>query len=441
MSNGDKALIALGLAAVLGGAYWGWTAKLKPSRDKAKADAKKPFAGLAADQTTEILLRKDPAPQVLLRRVEGTWRLISPVAAPADPAAVDSLVKALGDLDRDEIIAEKDAELRQYGLDRPSGAVSFVPATPGAQAKVLFFGSDNPTGSSAYAMVNGETQVFMTALSNKNAILKDAGELRDKKVWSFDEAAVAEIRSSKNGGFVAKRSAQGPWTVTSASGEEPGRGAAVEKWLGELAALKAASVPSEDGRKGSFSIGKGTHLKLTLKSGVQLELNAGATAKDGGFYVQGKPGTPVFLLPSSATATFEKLAHDLADRQAFGFDPALVERFEVKRPGGTLTAVKASGAWSWQGIPPKGKEFDFGGFLDKLAAAELLKRLPASVKPAKVDTGVYLYTASGALLDSAEFGAKRDGGVLAVSGTKKLVSVVAGNLLEGLPPADAAAKK
>jgi hypothetical protein len=270
-------------------------------------------------------------------------------------------------------------------------------------------------------------------------VLKDAAELRSKAVWSLKPEQVQALSSTQSGGFSLKRAEAG-WTVKGALGDEPGRTAAVEEWLSELSQLKASSVPSENGSGGAWDLAKGPALRVTLKDGSSLELRAGGTAKDGGFYAQGKPGSPVFVLPSSATLTFSKTARDLADRQAFALESSLVERFEVKRPGGTLTAVKANGAWAWEGLPPSGKEFDFGGFLAGLAGAELLKRLPPSAKPAKVDVGVYLYTGSGTLLESAEFGPKRDGGVLAVSGTKKLVSVVADNLLAGLPPAPAAKK-
>jgi hypothetical protein len=434
MTSGKRSLIALGLAALLGAAYWGWTVKLKPARDKEAADAKKPFAGLEVDQTQEVLLRKGKD-EVLLRKIDGAWRLIKPVEAPADTAVVSALVKALGSLSREEVIAEKDADLRQYGLDQPSGAVTFTPATPGAKAKALFFGRDNPTGSSAYAMVDGEAQVFLTSLGAKNAVLKDAGELRDKTVWALNSSEVQELSSSQGGGFSLKRGEKAGWTVRTAAGEEPGRGAAIEQWLGELTLLKASKVPSENGKGGSFGLGKGPHLRLKLSNGRSLELHAGASPKEGGVYVQGAPGSPVFLLPASATLTLTKAGKDLADRQAFAFDSSLVERFEVKRPAGDLSALKNKGAWAWVGIPAQGKEFDFEGFLSRFSGAELLKRLPASAKPAKVETGVYFYNAAGTLLESAEFGADQGGGIVAVSGTKKLTSLVARNLLDGLPPA------
>ncbi len=442
MSSPRATLIALGAAAALGAAYWGWTYKLKPARARAAEEAKKPFAGLKAEATQELLLRKGQGSEVLLRKVEGAWRLLKPIQAPADAEAVATLVQALADAGREETIVEKDAELRQYGLDAPSGAVSFVPASPGAKPKVLFFGNDNPLGSSTYAMVDGEPQVFLLASFVKTSVLKDAADLRDKAPWRFDGADVQGLRSTHGGGFSLERGPDGAWKLRLAGKEEPARAGAVESWLGELGTLKALRVPSEDGKGGAWGLNRGPRLAVTLKDGRRLQLNAGSAAGSEGFHAQGAPGSAVFVLPASALLVLEKPGKDLADRQAFALNASEVERFEVIRPQGKLTAVRADGAWSWQ---PKaeedGKEFDFEGFIGRFAGTELLQRLPKTDKPAKPTATVFFYGASGAVLEGTEFGAQRGAGVVAYSANKRTVTVVAGNLLDGLPPALSATAK
>lgn len=436
MSSPRSTAGAVVVALVLGAAYWGWTYKLKPQRAQAAIDAKKPFAGLQAGDTREVLLRKTGSADVLLRRVDGSWRLIKPIQAPADQAAVLALVQALADVSREEIVADKDAELRQYGLDKPSGAATFLPVSAGAKAKVLYFGSDNPTGSYSYAMVDGEPQVFLAWLSAKSAILKDADALRDKAVWDFDAAKVKQLSSTQAGGFTLLRADKGGWTVHSQGHDDPGKASAIEPWLGELGSLKASKVPSEDGKGGSWGLASRDLLSIQLVDGRTLTLREGAKAKDGsGFYASAKPGSPVYLLPESARSSLEKAAKDLSDSQAYQLDPQQVERFEVKRHGTLLTAAKTDGAWAWTPEQKaKGKEFDFNAFLAKFQGATILKRLTPSAKPDKVDSGVYFYGSGGTLLESAEFGPKRDGGVLSVSGSKRNVVVVADNLLDGLPP-------
>jgi hypothetical protein len=441
VSSGQRTLAALGLAAALGGVYWGWVIKLKPKREAAKEEAKKLFAGADAANTAEILLRKKGSDDVLLRKVDGAWRLIKPIQAPADASSVAGLVSSLAQAKREEIVVEKDADLRTYGLDQPSGAVTFTPASPGAKAKVLFFGNDNPTGSYAYGMIDGLPEVFLTYLSVKNAALKDADSLRDKTVWSFNSADVESLRSTQGGGFTLKRGDSAGWVILSGGKSEPGRGAEVEEWLGELQALRATHVPSEDG-KGDWGMRKGPRLYVTLKGGARLELGAGKAKDKDGFYAQGAPGTPVFVLPPMALTTLQKGVNDLADRRAFNVTAADVERFEVKRGGRSLVAVKTAGAWAWDpAVKPGGQEFKFDDFVGRFAGAQLLERLDEKRKPAKADASVLFYGHGGVLMETAEFGPRRGKGVVAVSGTKHWVSVVADNLLDGLPAPETATAK
>lgn len=433
MSGPRATWAALGMALALGAAYWGWTHKLKPAREKRVAEAKKPFSGLEPAATSEVLLRKKGSPEVLLRRVDGAWRLVKPVAAPADTQAVEGLIKALADLSNEETIAEQGADLRQYGLDDPSGAVTFQPASPGAKPQVLFFGRDNPTGSYAYAMVDGRPEVFLTWLWVKNSVLKDADGLRDKAVWRFEPAAVQEARSTHAGGFSLRRGEAG-WSVRRAAGEEPGRAEAIDAWLGELSRLRALSVPSEDGRGGDWGLASGPRLGLRLADGQTLELRVGKARDEDGYYAQAGPGGPVFVLPAHTLPTVRKVGQDLADRRAFKLDPSGVQRFEVVRPSGRLSASRAAGTWAWDGASPQGGEgYDFDGLVARFSGAELLQRLPLADKPAKPEASVFFYGAAGQVLEAAELGPRRGKGQVAYSAEKRAVTLVSPDLLDGLP--------
>jgi hypothetical protein len=311
-------IVAVVAALVLGLVYWGWVLKLKPQRAQAAEDAKLLFKGLDAGQTNEILLRKKGSADVLLRKVEGQWRLISPTAAPADANAVDALVSALATAKRDEIVVDQGADLRDFGLDQPSGEVTFKPLSPGARPEVLFFGMDSPEGNQAYGLVDGKPEVFLTDLNVKNSVLKDEADLRDKTLWSFDPADVEAVRSDV-GDFTLARDKQGLWQVQSSTRHEPGKGSEVASWLDELSRLRADSVPSETG-KGDFGLRKSRGIHLMLKSGTELDLTEGRKVgqppRQGQPMQYGQPGQelyaqvagkgPVFLLPAYSISTVEE---------------------------------------------------------------------------------------------------------------------------------------
>ena len=437
MSSGRRTLVAVGIALALGLAYWGWVKQLQPRRDKAKEDAKLIFPGTDAASLKSILLRKKGALDVRLVKGEGQWRLVAPIQAPADNAAVEALVSQLADAKREEVVVEKDADLRDFALDQPSGGVTFEPTSPGAKPQVLFFGMDAPAGAQAYAMLDGRSEVFLTGLGVKSSALKDAGDLRDKSPWSFDPNLVSALRV---GAMALSKGKDGSWTVTQAGVAEPGRNAAVQAWLQQLGGLKALSVPSEDG-KGRFGLGAGPRLELSFGDSARLTLVKGGAAKPSGFYAQVLGQKPVFILPAASEAQFKKSAGDLADRDAFQVLPEQVDRFELSGPAGPLRATKKLGVWGWDGRATAADEkpFDFAGFVGRFAGAQLLKRLPASQRPAKPAASVTFFSQAGTVLEKAEFGGRSGQGQLVYSNAKRAACVAASNLLEGLPPAQARA--
>jgi len=446
MSAPKGPFVALGLAAALGLVYWGWVIKLKPQRDKDKEDAKLLFKGLDAASTDEIVLRKKGSADVTLHKVDGQWRLVSPTAAPADQDAVTGLVSQLAGAKRNEIIAEKGADLHDFGLDDPSGAVTFRPSSPGAKAQVLFFGMDSPGGDQTYGLIDGQPAVFLTFLSVKNAVLKDAASLRDKTVWSFSPQDVEAVKDGVDG-FSLTRGADGFWKVDAAARHEPGKGEQVDAWLGALSRLKADSVPSETG-KGDFGLAGGKRIELTLKNGTKLTLVQGrskAAAKGktpappaGPTYVQLAGQGPVFQLSAASATPLGKKAQELMDLDVFKLQTGNVASFEVERPNGKLKAVKKAGVWAWDPpleAKPGEKPFDFYGFLAGLANTQLLRRLDLKKdSPAKPQASLTFYGDKGELQEKCIFGPLRDGGQVAVSAMKNQAVVAVSNLLSALPP-------
>ena len=434
MSSVKPTIIAVGVAAALGLTYWGWVTQIKPGQALAKEEAKKIFPGLGADQTSEVLVRRKDSADVLLRRVDGQWRVLQPVQAAADPMAVKTLIDALAAAKNDETIVEKDADLREFGLDVPSGAVTFLPTSKGAKAQALFFGSDNPEGTHAYATVDGKPGVFITVSSLKTAVLKDADALRDKRLWSFPNGDIESVRWEGNALQLDKG---GHWMVSGHGRTEPGKVAMVSAWLESLSNLTAIKVPSEDGR-GAFGLGSGTRLELTLKGGAKLAAVKGSKAPKGeaGTYAQVGGKGPVFLLSDADAALLAKPAERLMDLDAFDLDQGRVSRYEVNQVGNTLVAVKTNGAWGWgspQLKPASGKEFDHAAFLLRFAKGQLVRRLDKSQRPQGVVTTVTFYGDDGSVLERATFGSRQRGGQLASSQMKGQVAIVAENLLDGLP--------
>ncbi|HTB21167.1 MAG TPA: DUF4340 domain-containing protein [bacterium] len=443
--GGRGPIVAVALAAALGLVYWGWVVKIKPERAQAAEDAKLLFKGLDAGQTNEILLRKKGSADVLLRKLDGQWLLISPTAAPADTDAVNALVSALATAKRDEVVVDQGADLHDFGLDQPSGEVTFKPLSPGAKPEVLFFGLDSPEGNQAYGLIDGRPEVFLTDMNVKNSVLKDEPELRDRTVWTFDSSSVQAVRSDI-GGFSVARDKQGIWQVKTAARHEPGKGNEIDDWLAEMSRLRADSVPSETG-KGDFGLRKSQGIHLLFKNGTEMDIiegrKTGQAPRPGqfgqpgqGVYVQVAGKGPVFQLPGYSVPTIEEKAQALMDLNVFSFETGAVERIEIQRPSGSLTAVKTAGVWAWtppRPLKPGQKAFDFYAFLSSFANTQLIRRLDAKDAPLTPTASVSFYGDNKVLLEKAVFGARRDGGQVASSFMKNQTVIAPGNLLDPLP--------
>ena len=435
-----RVTLALALvAAVLGTAYWYWEIKTKPLREAAKEEAKKVFPGPAVQNSGEILLRATGKPEVLLRKIDGVWNLITPVVALADGDAVKAIIEQLSSVKRDEVVDEKAEELRKYGLDNPSGAVTFKPLSSSAKAQVLFFGADSFDGSKAYGLVDGSSQVFLTALAGKTALLKDSNGLREKHLLNFDPALVASVKSNSKGGFSLVRDAQGFWKVQSGAQVEPANLDKVTPWLNALKDIKGDSVEDEWGKSpGKYGLSTGgLQVQVVLKDGTRLGLTKGKLqAKGPAFFasVQGKP--QIWVVPGTASATLEQEGRALMNLSAFDLKPGLVQKMTVWQDGITMTAKRVDLKWSWQApFTPKlgAPAFDFDNFVVKVSGTERLKRLPESARPTKPALIVTFYGPEDALMDQAIVGPKQGQGQLAQSAVKHDVMIVAGNVFDGLP--------
>jgi hypothetical protein len=124
------------------------------------------------------------------------------------------------------------------------------------------------------------------------------------------------------------------------------------------------------------------------------------------------------------------------DLNVFSFETGAVERIEIQRPKGSLTAVKTAGVWNWS--PPRPlkageKAFDFYALLSSFANTQLIRRLDAKAAPLTPAASVSFYGDNNVLLEKAVFGARRDGGQVASSAMKNQTVLAVDNLLDGLP--------
>lgn len=133
-------------------------------------------------EADRILLDRGPR-QAAFAKVEGTWKLIVPMGAEAEQSQLEEFVNAFATLRADELVAEKPADLKAYGLDHPEARWRFQAGNKevlnlliGAHEKIK--GKDGPR---CYAKLANGDLVFLLDPGQTSQVL---GEYRGRTLWS-----------------------------------------------------------------------------------------------------------------------------------------------------------------------------------------------------------------------------------------------------------------
>jgi hypothetical protein len=135
--------------------------------------------------------------KVTFAKLDGTWKMVEPLEADAEQSDLDDLVKAVAHLRADELVAEKPADLKTYGLDRPvarwrfqSGGKEVLDLIIGESAKPAQ--KEKKPESRRYAkLANGEL-VFLLSPELTGKVL---GEYRSRNLWSsLDAVQIEKLR-------------------------------------------------------------------------------------------------------------------------------------------------------------------------------------------------------------------------------------------------------
>jgi hypothetical protein len=150
---------------------------------------------LVREGTTTILEPDTASP------APNQWKMVKPVAAPADVRAVTQLLSVLADLRAEDFAGELGPDDKRFGLDAPPVTVSWETgeAVPGAKSS----GGEKPAAGwlkvgkpvpnkpgSLYAAVKDRPFVFILGSPAFQAI---ATEFHDLRVLSFDPDAVSRL--------------------------------------------------------------------------------------------------------------------------------------------------------------------------------------------------------------------------------------------------------
>jgi hypothetical protein len=170
------------------------------------------------------------------------WTMTAPIKTDAEDTGIEELIRLLQRLRADEIVGEKGADLKKYGLDQPLLQWRFK-AGENDKLTLLVGGLENDKpGARRYAMLANQDHVFL--LSAK-LTAKATDEYRSRKPWGpLDAAQVEGLTITGPDGALTLRKRDTRWTI-------PGQDATVKTsvvtdTLDALASLKALRFEADD---------------------------------------------------------------------------------------------------------------------------------------------------------------------------------------------------
>ena len=241
-------------------------------------------------------------------KLDGTWKMTAPLATEAEQAGLDDLVNLGARLRADEIVAEKPADLKQFGLDNPTATVQFLSGDKPVLA--LLIGKYHTDGKRAYAKLE---QGDVVALLDAPTTAKLLGEYRKRAVWSGVDAAQVQsfIVSAGEANFQFRKAGQA-WIDPTKSDDIPDA-AIITDTLSTLAGLKAERyVADKDANLKLFGLDKPSQVMVLGQQGganftLQLGGEVGGT---NGKQVYAKVGeakrTDVVVLSEEDTAKLRR---------------------------------------------------------------------------------------------------------------------------------------
>ncbi|MFN0105003.1 MAG: DUF4340 domain-containing protein [Bryobacteraceae bacterium] len=339
----DPKRLIIGAVVLLGlsGALW-WSNKQEPKTSSPDDPPK--VLEIPQDQIAKIEIRRMGADPVVLAK-GAAWTIQAPKALPADADAVSAMVSTLAVLSSDRLVEDKIADFAPYGLKSP--ILTVVVSRKDGKTHTLHLGDDAPTGSAAYARVEGEQRLFMVPTSTKSALEKTWRDLRDKRLLPFDSDKLTRVEL---GPIEFAKNNANAWTIVKPKALRADNFAAEELVRKLKEAKMEVTNDTEEEAKwpAKFAAGKPVGVaKVTDQKGtMQIEVRAG---KEKDYYAKSSAIDGIFKTTADLGDGLAKGLDDFRNKKLFEFGFNQPESVEVKQDGATHLFSKSGADWKRDG--------------------------------------------------------------------------------------------
>jgi len=297
------------LAALAGVLYWSEHRKAPEENAAVSATAAPMILKIDPANTTQLVIKQKGSDPVTLEKAGGTWQISGPKSYPADQNAVAGMLSALSALSADRVVADKGANLSQYGLAAP--AVELDITGKGHPRQQLLLGDDTPAGGNVYAALAADPKVFTVSNYNKSSLNKSLNDLRDKSLITLNADKVSRVELLEKSQDIEFDRTKDGWQILKPKAA-PAESSAVNDLVRTLTdARMDLSATGNAAAEFARATGVGT-AKLTGESGVQtLEVRKN---KDD-YYAKSSAADGVYKVDSTLGQALDKKLDDFISKK------------------------------------------------------------------------------------------------------------------------------
>jgi hypothetical protein len=347
---------------------------LEPAKEKA-------FATASADKITELSIKAGSGDRTVLKKADGSWKIVEPIQSGADETEVSSLASSLASLEVQRVVDDNAKDLKQYGLaDPPRVDIGFAAGDDKAQ-RHLYLGDKTATGGDMYAMIAGQKKVFLVSAYLDSTFNKTPFDLRDKTVLKFDRNKADSVQIVTADRTIDMAKSGEDWTISKPVEARADYGS-VEGLIGRLqTAQMKALVAQEATDLKQYGLDK-PEVQATVGAGSsRATLELGKKSPDGTVYAKDTARPMVFTVETALADELKKGPDDYRRKDLFEFRPFNATKIDITRGSETLSFEKVkteskdkdgkdTSTEKWREVKPAAKDVDvatFEGFLSKLS--------------------------------------------------------------------------
>jgi hypothetical protein len=323
------------LAILLGLVGYIYFYEMKRPGPAEQAEQKQKVFSVDAEKIEEVQVKAASGERTVLKKSNGRWNIVDPVAAKADEGEASGLVTSLASLEIQRVIDENPRDIAQYGLASPRVEIGFKRAGQ-ADAARLFIGEKTATGGELYAKLPSEKRVFLVSAFLDATFNKATFDLRDKTILAFERDKVDAVELAWQDQRVAFAKAGERWTLA-----------------GSTLAMKsivAAEVNDRDLAK--YGLDKPAVTATIGAGSARATLALGKADETGNLYARDLSKRAVVTVEAALADELKKKADDYRPKEVFEFRSFNATRLEITRGSSTATfeRVKDVGTTEIEGL-------------------------------------------------------------------------------------------